>query len=45
MKMVGMLIQVPEPIKARLDALRNEGTTPAGLSGTCRKIISGRLRG
>lgn len=27
MKMVRLLIQVPEPIKAQLDALRQEGTT------------------
>ena len=31
MKMVRILIQVPEPIKARLDALRQEGTTASGL--------------
>lgn len=31
MKMVRMLIQVPEPIKARLDVLRQEGTTASGL--------------
>ena len=31
MKMVRMLIQVPEPLKARLDALRLEGTTASGL--------------
>lgn len=30
MKMVRLLIQVPEPIKARLDALRSEGTTASG---------------
>ena len=30
MKMVRLLIQVPEPIKARLDALRYEGTTASG---------------
>ena len=30
MKMVRLLIQVPEPIKARLDALRREGTTGSG---------------
>ena len=30
MKMVRMLIQVPEPLKARLDALRQEGTTASG---------------
>jgi hypothetical protein len=30
MKMVRLLIQVPEPIKARLDALRIKGTTSSG---------------
>ena len=30
LKMVRMLIQVPEPLKARLDALRLEGTTASG---------------
>ena len=30
MKMVRMLIQVPEPLKARLDALRLKGTTASG---------------
>lgn len=30
MKMVRLLIQVPEPIKVRLDALRREGTTASG---------------
>ncbi|MDI3462762.1 MAG: hypothetical protein OJF50_001583 [Nitrospira sp.] len=30
MKMVRLLIQVPEPIKAQLDALRQEGTTASG---------------
>ncbi len=30
MKMVRMLIQVPEPIKARLDTLRQKGTTASG---------------
>lgn len=30
MKMARLLIQVPEPIKARLDALRQEGTTASG---------------
>ena len=29
--MVRLLIQVPAPIKARLDALRQEGTTASGL--------------
>ena len=30
MKMVRLLIQVPEPIKVKLDALRVEGTTTSG---------------
>lgn len=28
--MVKLLIQVPQPIKAKLDALRNEGYTASG---------------
>jgi hypothetical protein len=31
MKMVRMLIQVPQPIKARLTTVRREGTTASGL--------------
>jgi hypothetical protein len=31
MKMVRLLIQVPAPIKAWLDAVRREGTTASGL--------------
>ena len=31
MKMVRLLIQVPAPMKARLDAVRQEGTTASGL--------------
>ena len=30
MKMVRMLIQVPEPLKAKLDALRSQGYTASG---------------
>ena len=30
MKMVKLLIQVPQPIKAKLDALRSQGYTAAG---------------
>ncbi len=30
LKMVRMLIQVPEPLKAQLDALRDQGTTASG---------------
>ncbi len=31
MKMVRMLIQVPESLKAKLNALRDHGTTSSGL--------------
>jgi hypothetical protein len=31
MKMVRLLIQVPAPIKAKLDTLRTQGTTASGL--------------
>lgn len=31
MAMVKMLIQIPKTIKAKLDALRKEGTTASGL--------------
>jgi hypothetical protein len=31
MRMTRLLIQVPEPIKAKLDALRLTGTTASGL--------------
>ena len=30
MKMTRMLIQLPQPLKARLDALRKQGTTASG---------------
>jgi hypothetical protein len=30
MKMVRLLIQVPEPIKSKLDGLREQGTTASG---------------
>jgi mannitol/fructose-specific phosphotransferase system IIA component len=30
MKMAKLLIQVPQPIKAKLDALRSEGYTASG---------------
>ena len=30
MKMVRILIQVPRPLKAQLDALRQQGTTASG---------------
>ena len=31
MEMVNILIQIPRPIKAKLDALRATGTTASGL--------------
>ena len=31
MKMVRILIQVPRPLKAKLDAARKQGTSAAGL--------------
>lgn len=31
MKMIRMLIQVPKPLKAKLDAERRQGTTASGL--------------
>jgi metal-responsive CopG/Arc/MetJ family transcriptional regulator len=31
MKMVRVLIQLPQPLKAKLDALRTHGTTASGL--------------
>ena len=30
MKMVRVLIQVPQPLKAQLDAMRKQGTTASG---------------
>ena len=42
MKMVRLLIQVPEPIKARLDALRQEGTTA---SGFIRHLLEDHFKG
>ena len=43
MKMVRLLIQVPEPIKAQLDALRQEGTTASGFIRHLLETISNRL--
>jgi len=40
MKMVRMLIQVPEPIKAKLDALRTQGYT---VSGYIRHLLEREL--
>ena len=31
MKMIRLIVQVPRPIKAKLDALRAQGTTASGL--------------
>lgn len=31
MKMIRVLIQVPKPVKAKLDGLRAQGTTASGL--------------
>lgn len=31
MKMIRVLIQLPQPLKAKLDALRTQGTTASGL--------------
>lgn len=31
MKMVKVLVQIPQPLKAKLDAERKRGTTAAGL--------------
>lgn len=31
MKMIRMLIQLPQPLKAKLDALHKQGTSAAGL--------------
>jgi mannitol/fructose-specific phosphotransferase system IIA component len=41
MKMVRVLIQVPEPIKAKLDALRAQGYTAAGF---IRSLLERELR-
>lgn len=41
MKMIRLLIQVPEPIKAKLDALRAQGTTA---SGFIRSLLERELR-
>ncbi|GMV51968.1 MAG: hypothetical protein AMXMBFR67_35110 [Nitrospira sp.] len=31
MKMIRVLVQLPPPLKAQLDALRSQGTTASGL--------------
>jgi metal-responsive CopG/Arc/MetJ family transcriptional regulator len=31
MKMIRVLIQLPQPLKTKLDALRKQGTTASGL--------------
>ncbi len=43
MKMVRLLIQVPKPIKARLNALRQEGTTASGFIRHLLRTILNRL--
>ena len=42
MKMVKMLIQVPAPLKAKLNALRGQGTTA---SGFIRALLERELAG
>ena len=42
MTMVKLLIQVPQPIKAKLDALRGEGYTA---SGYIRALLERELNG
>ena len=42
MKMVRMLIQLPKPLKAKLDALRKEGTTASGL---IRHLVEQHFKG
>ena len=44
MKMVKLLIQVPQPIKAKLDGLRKEGTTTSGFIGYLLEHILNRLQ-
>ena len=41
MKMVKLLIQVPQPIKAKLDSMRSEGYTA---SGFIRSLIEREFR-
>lgn len=42
MKMVKMLIQVPVPLKAKLDALRTQGYS---VSGFVRSLLERELKG
>ena len=42
MKMVRMLINVPASLKAKLDALRKEGTTASGL---IRHLVEQHFKG
>ncbi len=44
LKMVRMLIQVPESLKAKLDALRDQGTTASGFIRCSWSGTSSRLR-
>ncbi len=41
MRMERVMIQIPQPIKARLDALRQEGTTA---SGFIRHLLEDRFK-
>ncbi len=43
-KMVRMLIQVPESLKAKLDALRDQGTSASGFIRCSWSGTSSRLR-
>ncbi len=42
MKMVRLLIQLPQPLKAKLDALRKHGTTA---SGFIRHLLEQHFKG
>jgi hypothetical protein len=42
MQMVRLMIQVPRPVKAKLDALRKQGTTASGL---IRNLVEQHFKG
>ena len=42
MKMIRVLIQLPQPVKAKLDALRTQGTTA---SGFIRNLLEQHFKG
>ncbi len=42
MKMTRMMIQLPQPLKAKLDALRTQGTTASGL---IRNLVEQHFKG